>query len=220
MTSPYECRHCGSLIDLADTNVSTDVALCRRCGRTMPFSALAAATGDREADLASPPRGVRVGRSLIDGIDITCRKFNPVVLFLIPFTAVWSGFSMWAIYGRQVTDGKFSLAMSLFGLPFLFGTIALVSFIAFQMFGSTRIRIGRGTCEAFIGIGPLGWRRSIRIHPASKVRIETGHVTVNRVRQKHIVITTDGEAMKFGTLLAPEARDFIAAVLQRAVAAQ
>ncbi|MBE2180912.1 MAG: hypothetical protein IAE97_10610 [Chthoniobacterales bacterium] len=163
---------------------------------------------------------MRVGRSLIDGIDITYRRFHAVVLFLIPFTAVWSGMSLWTIYWRQVADGKFNLAASLFGLPFLFGTIILLSFIAFHLFGSTRIRIGRGTCEVSIGIGPLGRHRSIKITPASRVRMETGNVTVNRVRQKHIVITTGEETLKFGTFLAPEARDFIAAVLHRAVAAQ
>jgi hypothetical protein len=66
---------------------------------------------------------VRVGQSLINGIEITYRRLSPVVLFLIPFTALWSGVSMWGIYGRQLVQGKFDPAHSLFGLPFLLGTM-------------------------------------------------------------------------------------------------
>jgi recombinational DNA repair protein (RecF pathway) len=33
---PYECLHCGQPINLEDTNVATDVALCRACGQSIP----------------------------------------------------------------------------------------------------------------------------------------------------------------------------------------
>jgi hypothetical protein len=159
---------------------------------------------------------VRVGQSLISGIEITYRRLSPVVLFLIPFTALWSGVSMWGIYGRQLVQGKFDPAHSLFGLPFLLGTIVLLIIITYLLFGHWRINVGRGECEIFSGVGPLERRRRIRLERASLVRMEASTLKVNNVPQQHIVITTGDEQLKFGATLPAEARAFLAAVLQRA----
>ena len=62
-------------------------------------------------DLSTPPRGVTVSRSLISGIETVYRRINPVAFFLVPFTGLWSGFSLWGIYGSQWTSGKFDPVM-------------------------------------------------------------------------------------------------------------
>ena len=124
-THPYSCSSCGAGIVLADVNVSTDIALCRACGKTMPFSDIAPIPGAADMDLTRPPKGVRVEDSPIRGRSIIYRKISPVVFFLIPFTAAWSGFSMTGIYGRQIAKGEFDPASSLLGLPFLIGAIVL-----------------------------------------------------------------------------------------------
>jgi DNA-directed RNA polymerase subunit RPC12/RpoP len=220
MTAPgYRCAHCGQPIDLADTNVATDIALCRACGQTMPFSSL---TGSREiatVDLSSPPKGVRVERSLIDGLDVTYHQIPFIVFFLIPFTAMWSGFSLWGIYGSQISKGEFDLADSLAGLPFLIGTLILLSVIAYMLLGHWRITLGRGLCRIFLGIGPVGWTRQIALVPQTTVRLQPGTTKLNNVPQRDIVVTTGPNQLKFGALLPEPVRVFVAAVIERAAQA-
>ncbi len=217
MSETYRCPHCGAAIDLADTNVATDIALCRACGKTAPFSSIVAQPELAAVDFAAPPKGVRIEKSLIDGIEITYRKLSPVLLFLIPFVVLWSGGSMFGIYGQQIVRGKFDLQMSLFGLPFLLGTVVLLSIIAFLIFGHRRISLGRGECEVFMGVGPLGWRRTIPLTTESVVRLEISSVRVNHVQQRDVVVTTGDRKIKFGATVPEDVRVFIAAVLQKAV---
>ncbi|HEX7261284.1 MAG TPA: hypothetical protein VF258_05670 [Luteolibacter sp.] len=112
MDASYRCQSCGSGIALGDVNVVNDIALCRSCGKTMSFSEIAPIPGAENIDLNRPPKGVRIEGSPIYGRSIIYRKISPVVFFLIPFTAAWSGFSMSGIYGSQIMEGKFDLTRS------------------------------------------------------------------------------------------------------------
>lgn len=48
---------------------------------------------------------------------------------------------MWGIYGTQIIKGKFELSQSLFGIPFLIGTIVLLSVIFFTLFSKIMMRL-------------------------------------------------------------------------------
>jgi hypothetical protein len=217
MSAPHRCLHCGQALDLADTNVSTDVALCRACGRSMSFSAVASTDEPGWVDLADPPRGVKVGHSLISGIEVTYRRFNPAVLFLIPFTALWSGVSLGGIYVSQLSRGTFDLGLSLTGLPFLLGTLVLLGVIAYMLFGRWRVHIDRGTAQIFNGIGPIGRRREVALVPGTKVHMLPSKLRVNGRQRTDICITTDGRSVRFGASLPDDARQFLAALLNKAV---
>lgn len=216
MTETYRCRHCGAAVALADTNVATDIALCRACGKTMPFSSIAGAHELDAVDLTKPPKGLRISSSPIEGVQLTYHRIHPIAYVLIPFTLFWSGFSMWGIYGQQIAKGKFSLGDSLFGLPFLLGTVALLAAIAFLLFGVWRIALTRGQCEVFRGVGPVGRRKSIPLGPGSTIALVEGTFRVNNVPQKEVVITTGSDKTNFGAMMPLEVRTFIAAVLQKA----
>lgn len=219
MSKVFRCGHCGAAIDLADTNVAADIALCRACGQTMPFSSIAEQSELDAVDLAAPPKGLRVAGDAIGGIVIGYHRFSRALFFLIPFTLLWSGGSLAVIYGSQIAKGAFDRGASLAGLPFLAGTAVLLAVIAFLLFGSRRVAVGRGQCEIYMGVGPFGWRRSIPLGPETTVRLEPGSVTINNVRQRDVVVTTGERTMKFGATLPEEARVFVAAVLQKAVPA-
>ncbi|MBI2477147.1 MAG: hypothetical protein HYV60_00350, partial [Planctomycetia bacterium] len=104
-------------------NVATDVAVCPNCGEVFPLSSIVA-TQDvpTEFEINDPPagawfyddfRGWRIGAS----------TRSRAAFFLVPFMCVWSGFSLGGIYGTQIAKGEFNLGMSLFGIPFVLGTL-------------------------------------------------------------------------------------------------
>jgi hypothetical protein len=214
----YSCRHCGAGIALADVNVATDIALCRACGKTMPFSEIAPIPGAADIDLARPPKGVRIEDSPIRGRSIIYRKISPVVIFLIPFTAAWSGFSMAGIYGTQIAKGEFDLVSSLFGLPFLIGTIMLVSVILFLLFGRWRFGFNRGMLEVATEIGPFGWTRRMVCDKSARVSIRPAKWQKNNVPQNLIQVECQGNTLKFGSPIPDESKNFIAEALRRVIA--
>lgn len=216
MKPAYQCLHCGRPVALEDTNVATDIALCRACGQSMPFSAISAQPGLRNVDLSAPPKGVRVERSLISGVEVIYRKVSPAAFFLIPFTVLWSGFSLWGIYGRQIAAGKFDLTATLFGLPFVFGTLVLLTVAAFFLFGGWRLRIERGEVDLFMGVGPLGRRQKAPLGPGTSVLLQPGNMRVNGRPQLDVVVVNAERRMKFGATLPEEVRLFFAAVISKA----
>lgn len=168
-------------------------------------------------DLSRPPRGVKVAHSLISGIELSYHRFNPAVLFLIPFTAVWSGFSLWGIYGSQFAKGKFDPAASLAGLPFVLGTVVLISVIVHLLFGRWRMHIDRGTVRVFAGVGPFGRRREMTLGSGALVSLAPGRVHRRGHRTQDIILEHEGRRVHFGATLPDDVRLFIAAVLRQAV---
>jgi hypothetical protein len=218
MSSPYQCQSCGAAIALADVNVANDIALCRACGKTMPFSEIAPIPGSENVDLANPPKGVSIEESPIHGRSILYRKISPMVFFLIPFTAAWSGFSMYGIYFRQFKEGKFDLGQSLFGLPFFIGTLFLVSLILMGLFGRWRIGYSGGVLATAMKVGPFGWTRRLVCDKSARVSIRPAKWQKNDVPQHLIQVECQGSTLKFGSPIPDEAKAYIAEAIRRTIA--
>ncbi len=218
MNESHHCKFCQAQIAIDDVNVSTDLALCRACGRTMPFSEIASLPGIPDADLQAPPKGVRIEDDFAGARTVTYKKISPVVWFLIPFTVLWSGGSMSAIFGKQLQRGTVDMAEVLFGLPFLLGTLVLIGVIAYLLLGNWRIRFAQGLCEVSTGVGPLRWTRRLPCDRTSRVSLQTGSVKVNNVPQQAICIETNGKSLKFGSLIPKDPKTYIAAVSRQTVA--
>jgi len=213
----HPCNFCSAPIALADINVAADIALCRNCGRSMPFSTLAGIPGENEVDMSQPPIGLRLEEDAFRGRVITYHRKSMIVLFLIPFTLIWSGGSMGMIYGSQIASGEFDPGLSLFGLPFLFGTVVLVSIILNALFGSTKVWFDRGVCHVFVGVGKVGWTRR---HPCSRdtrVSVTMSNVRVNNMPKTGIEIRTGDKKLMFGTMWREDAKTFVATALKRAL---
>ena len=215
---PHDCNFCSAPIAVDDINVAADIALCRNCGKSMPFSSLAGIPGEAEIDMLRPPKGITLREDAFHGKVITYHKKSMIVLFLIPFTLVWSGMSMGGIYGRQIANGEFNPSMSLFGLPFLFGTVVLVGVIINALFGSTRIWFDRGLCHVFVGVGKAGWTRKHACSKETRVAIVMSNLKVNNVPKSGVELRTGPEKLLFGTLWSEEAKTFVATALKRALA--
>jgi hypothetical protein len=214
------CPGCGSSISLDDINVAKDIALCRACGKVWSFAEMAGTSELSGVDLQNPPRGVRVTTAYDGGTKIIYRRISPSLLFLIPFTAAWGGFSMWGIYGSQIRNGHFQLFESLFGLPFLIGTIVLCSIILFGLFGRWEINVRRGEGTCFVGAGPIGWNRRFNFSSSARVSLEMSNFRSNNQPQEAITIQQDGQKIiSFGsTISSREAKVFITAAMSRAMA--
>ncbi|MCG3150394.1 MAG: hypothetical protein PCFJNLEI_03878 [Verrucomicrobiae bacterium] len=214
--STYACPFCRAEIRMDDVNVATDLALCRACGKTSSFAVVAGGVCISAAVLRAPPRGIRVENDFRGGQTITYRRVSLMVLFLIPFTAVWSGISMWGIYGQQLKKHQFDLSQSLFGLPFLFGTIVLLSVIVFMLFGKWVISLSNGAGTVFVGVGPVGWRRSFTFNRTTAVSMRMTNIRHNNVPQQAILLRTGDKDFVFGTGLRQDAKEFVAAAIMQA----
>ena len=115
--------------------------------------------GDMSLLSLPPPKHLSV-ETVIDGISpvttVRYKRVSPLALFFIPFTCLWGGGSISGIYGSQIIKHEFNLQLSLFGLPFLIGTIVLVSACLFMLFGKRVLTLSSGKGTYFTGVGPIG----------------------------------------------------------------
>ena len=214
----FHCPFCQSAIAAEDVNVATDLALCRACGRTSAFALVAGASNISLDCLDSPPKGIRISRNLQGGTKVVYRRVSPALFFLVPFTAFWSGGSMAVIYGSQIRKGVFDLHQSLAGLPFLLGTVILVSIILFCAFGRWEVIVQQGQGSVFVGLGSFGWRRRFTYDHETTILLRLTSIQVNDVAQRGICVRTDDQEFVFGTLIKEPAKQFMAAAILRAVA--
>lgn len=215
MQSEYTCPLCRCPISIDDVNVATDLALCRSCGKTSPFSMVTGSTGLTPGILDSPPRWIRMEEDPLAGTVITYRRKSPMLFFLIPFTAIWSGGSVGGIYGSQLYKGEFDVSQSLFGLPFLAGTIVLLGVVTFLLLGKWVVTLRDGEGSVFVGMGGLGRTRRFTYGRDTQVSLRMTSVKVNDVPQKGICVRNGDKDVIFGTLLKDEAKQFIAAAILR-----
>jgi len=214
MCTELRCPRCRAVLATDDVNVATDLTLCRACGATTPYSAVVGSSRISPDCLLTPPRWIRVEPSF-RGRTIIYRRVSPALLVLIPFTAAWSGFSLCGIYGDQLREGRFDLGQSLFGLPFLLGTVVLLGVIALLWVGQWRITLERGRGSVFVGVGPIGWTRRFTYDRDTLVYLRATDVRVNDRPQQGICVRTGDQELVFGSLLKQEAREFIAASIMK-----
>lgn len=141
------CPKCAHEIASDDVNVGKDTGYCQNCKELFSLSELrnnGKAEVQHGEDLLllqqEPPFGVKVMRNTRETI-VLARHPRLMLLFLVPFTAIWSGMSMFGIYGTQFINHKFDLSKSLAGIPFLLGTIVLLFCILYPIFTWVMVKI-------------------------------------------------------------------------------
>jgi len=166
------CPDCGASIPLEDVNVANDIALCRTCASSFSFAAVVQPDNyDGDVDLTQPPKGVWYERTP-DGFELGSSTRSAAAFFLVPFMLVWAGGSLGGIYGSQIARGDFSLGQSLFGLPFLFGTVLFGSFTIMTVCGKVVVSAEGRDGQFFIGTGSIGFRKKFRWDEVKDIRVE------------------------------------------------
>jgi hypothetical protein len=214
---PFTCPGCGAPLPLADVNVAQDMALCRACGYAGSFLATSTVPKLSDEDMARPPKRVTLQRGFGDELTITCRPKRTALLFLVPFVAFWSGISMTVIYIIPLATGQFDWKTGLFGLPFLLGTVVLVTVILNVLLGKTTVTLSKGKVQ--VGTHLLGWNRlkEFECGKGTAVSLQTSSYRVNNMPQPEIVLSSAGREFRFGAMaLSGEAKTYVAAVLRRA----
>lgn len=207
------CPQCRHPLPPADINVATDAALCRRCGHAGTFSALVHPESVSSSPSAEPPAGAW-RHNTFEGVTVGATTRSRIAWFLVPFMLVWSGGSLGGIYGTQFVRGEFNLFMSLFGLPFVAGSVLFWGLTAMALVGRVEVKVrsdGRG--EIFTGVAR--WGRRQRFDLAAVDRITINPLPVNYPGKQGPGIVLEGQPrLTFGSNLTPPRRDFIAQTLR------
>jgi len=201
------CPTCSTPYPPENINVQTDVAHCPRCNTLANPSALMAATYEPEV-IATPPPGAWY-REEINQTVVGASTRSVIAFFLVPFMCVWSGFSLGGIYGTQIVKGEFNLVMSLFGIPFLLGSLLFWSFALMAIWGKVEVRLRSSRGTVFTGVGSLGWKRHFNLADIDSV--EEGLTNMNYPGKiGHGAIVLSGKtSLTFGSNLKEARRHFV-----------
>jgi hypothetical protein len=208
------CPLCRSTIAMEDINVSTDIALCRSCGKTFSFSEIVDRSATDGPDLTTPPAGAWF-EQLPNGFRTGASTRSWMALFIVPFTCVWSGMSLSGIYGTQMRSGHFDPFSSLFGLPFLIGSFFLVGMCAMNIAGRIEVMQIEDKVSVFMGVGPLGWSRNFLWADFNSVREDSGRNAFNWNRQGQRIVLEGKRRAAFGSMLSDERRYFVLSALRK-----
>ena len=156
----FHCPDCGLPIEVADLAPAQGVAVCRFCQKPHPLQACQAAVPYEQRNILpeqAVPKGVQLEETM-DGFRLTLSTRSCIAIFLVPFTLFWAGGSLGGIYGTQIAQGKFNWMMSLFGIPFLIGSVALIGLTIMTVAGRTVVELAGGKFS--IRTGALGVYRT------------------------------------------------------------
>jgi hypothetical protein len=206
-----QCPKCSQVIPPDQVNVAVDVALCPQCNEAFKVSDLFDQDTVDPDLLKNPPNGAWF-RKEMDQIVVGATTRSPIAFILVPFMCVWSGGSIGGIYGSQIISGKFNLLLSLFGIPFLIGSIIFWTFAFMAICGKVEVTIGR-ISSVFVGIGKAGWKKYFDWSSVKAIREGFSYNQYPGSNQGLIVIESK-EPFKFGTGLNENRRYFILNVLK------
>ncbi len=199
------CPGCFERIPEDDLNIGKDLAYCRKCDEAFSVSELLRTTSKQDDDeLLTPPKGAWF-QETVYGFTVGATTRSPVAFFMVPFMLVWSGGSLGGIYGTQIASGEFNPLLSLFGIPFLLGSILFWSLTLLYIWGKVEVVVGSES-YVFVGVGTIGWKRRFDWDEIESIRESSASgFSSNR----YSAIYLEGQTrIKFGQYLSNESRKF------------
>ena len=203
MTRTYVCPKCGERLRLEDLIAEDN----------------ASASNDRLL-YGNPPKHLTVESEYAEGVPVTTIRYKRIsltALFLIPFTCVWAGGSLAGIYGSQIAKHAFDLKLSLFGIPFVIGSVFLISACLFTLFGKHVLTLSCGNGTYFRGVGPFGRTTRFGYNRETKVLCDETTYCVNGKRLPRLKLTNMNATVsaKICAGLDEDALEYVAALLRR-----
>jgi hypothetical protein len=206
------CLTCKRKIEAANINVAKDTAYCISCESLTELSSLLQSETSKSFDKnSSVPGTAFTDEGYRWRVEASHR--SGMALFYIPFTCVWAGGSLFGIYGQQIINAEFDLHQSLFGIPFLLGSILLIALSLMSVFGRTLVSVENDRTLLFVGIGAIGWYR--RFDWTSIDRIIETTATSNRSNGQSHYISLEGKTrINLGWGLSSSKLYFVANILR------
>ena len=214
MQSTVICGECSRSIPNDKINITTDLAHCDNCGAISKLSELVQKRDARRRSIHDfdKPAGVTFEETL-GGFRLTTSTRSTSAFFLIPFTLVWSGFSVGILYGTQIMSGEFNLVFSLFGIPFLLGSIGLFYASLMAIAGKIVVEADGQRGRIFKGIGPFG--RTKHFDWAEIDSVSEGLSGSHTNGKEHSEIILEGrKRITFGDTLSDEKRFYVVNVIR------
>ena len=110
------------------------------------------------------------------------------------------------LYGQQIVERTFDLEATLFGIPFLIGSIVLVARCLFLLFGKRVLTLSGGNGRYFVGVGPIG--KTVRFKYDRNTQVESyGHICITNKHDSNSVCICSG--------FSKDALRYVAAILRR-----
>jgi len=176
------CPDCGLPIPVADIAPAAGLVVCRSCDKSYPLEASKVALPITERDHplpVAPPAGVQAEEGM-GGFTLTLSTRSAAAFFLVPFMLVWSGGSLGNIYGSQIYKGTFDPTLSLFGIPFVLGTLVFGSLALMALCGKHRLEVQGDVLRHRVGFLGVYWTRRRRWSDYERAEINE---TTSRTRR-------------------------------------
>jgi len=170
-----KCPNCNTEVQKQNINIQADVAQCHNCDSIFKISENLDDGNADGFDLNNPPKGAWI-RNEMNQIVIGGTTRSPIAFFLIPFMVIWSGGSLGGIYGTQLAQGKFDPLMSLFGIPFLIGSIIFWSLALMSIWGKVELTLDKQGGRVFTGLGSIGLRKRFTWDEVSTVKEKQSNI--------------------------------------------
>jgi hypothetical protein len=190
----------------------------RRESEATPTSALVVdGRNADDFDLRQAPRGAWFEETAT-GWRIGATTRSSGALIVMPLFCVWSGLSLGASYGRQIAEGKFDLGESLFGVPFLIGSVILACWVVMSICGKVVVTVDGDAGRVFAGVGRLGLFRRFAWSSIATV-VEAKAYKKREIPSSGLVIALVGPIrITFGGMLEDSRRHYLLKGLQKLLA--
>lgn len=205
--SNIKCPKCNTVVKTDNLNISANIGKCDSCDTVFSISETIETNDDRSFDMSAAPEGAQFVK-LNNGFQIIASTKSKMAIFLIPFTLVWAGFSLSGIYGSQIMAGTFNFEDSLFGIPFLIGSIILISLCLLTVRGKVIVTANGFDGWIFTGVGKVGWTRKFNWKDFDSVEEGLSSFHFNH-QNKPAIFLTGKNRIGFGTWLNDERRYFV-----------
>ena len=163
-----KCKNCFAEIPASHIKISTDLAHCKSCNSIFKISEVSPKSNNL-FDVKNNPKGTWYERVNSSTLKVGASTKSAAAFFLIPFMLIWSGASLGGIYGYQIISGEFNLLISLFGIPFIIGTVIFGSVALMSVAGKIDITLTKQGGAIFTGIGSVGKTKKFKWDEISEI---------------------------------------------------
>lgn len=206
-----QCPKCKQAVPADQVNMVTDLAFCPLCHDAFKVSEHMEQEAFSPDTLQNPPQGAWF-RTEMDRVVVGATTRSPTAFFLVPFMCVWSGGALGGIYGSQIVRGEFNPLLSLFGIPFLLGSIVFWGYALMTIGGKVEVSIGRCS-SVFVGIGKMGRTRKFVWSEVRSIREDRTDSSYPGGHEGALLLE-GRERLKFGSGLNDNRRYFVLNVLK------